>query len=133
MATLRSHSLVTDGNVGFSFKAGRGWLTDRCWKTNLTKSYFGAFFKFISSSTTTDPIKQIISDDKRNILYTRSDSGLLQAFDLGQDGSTFSRFGYLTFEGIVNEVVNISKKTLESNIVRKIVTIAPVVNGKLLF
>jgi nuclear pore complex protein Nup155 len=96
----------------------------------LTRSYLSSFFKFISSSSANDPIKQIESDDQRNIVFTRSESGLLQAFDLGQDGSGFSRFGYLTFEGIVNEVVNISKKTLESNVVKKILTISPVTNGK---
>jgi DNA-directed RNA polymerase subunit F len=37
----------------------------------------------------------------------------------------------MTFEGIVNEVVTLSKKTLESNIVKKILSISPVTTGEL--
>lgn len=53
-------------------------MTDRCWKTNLTRSYLTTIFKFMSSSTTTDPVKQIVSDDSRNLLYTLNQSGCLQ-------------------------------------------------------
>lgn len=53
-------------------------MTDRCWKTNLTRSYLTTIFKFMSSSATTDPVKQIVSDDSRNLLYTLNQSGCLQ-------------------------------------------------------
>jgi len=49
---------------------------------------------------------------------------------MGKDGNGFSRVGCITFDGIINEVVSISKKTLESNIVKKILTISAVNFGE---
>lgn len=54
-----------------------------------------------------------------------------QVFDLGQDGTGFSRVSYLPFDGIVNEIVTISKKTLEGNMVKKILTIVPLTSGEM--
>ncbi len=36
----------------------------------------------------------------------------------------------MTLEGIVNEVIKVSKKTLEPNLVKKVLTISPVKMGK---
>jgi len=53
----------------------------------------------------------------------------LQAFDLGSDGKSFSKIGCLSFEEIISSVVNISKKTLDGTVVKKILTIAAVEFG----
>lgn len=54
---------------------------------------------------------------------------MLQAYDLGADGSNFKCIGSMTLEGIVNEVIKVSKKTLEPNLVKKVLTIAPIKLG----
>ncbi len=54
---------------------------------------------------------------------------IYKVFELGYDGMSFTRTGYMSFEGVVNEVVNLSKKTLESNIVKNILTITAITFG----
>ncbi|CAL8074629.1 unnamed protein product [Orchesella dallaii] len=113
-----------------AYQAGRGWFKDRCWKKDLSSSYFASFFKFISPGAQGDAVIQITSDDERQILYSRSLSGALYAYDLSADGNGFRGIGHMTFEGIVNEVISVSKKTLEPNLVKKVLTISPVKMGE---
>ncbi|ODN01638.1 hypothetical protein Ocin01_05049, partial [Orchesella cincta] len=114
-----------------AYQAGRGWFKDRCWKKDLSSGYFSSFFKFISPGAQGDAVIQIASDDERNILYTRSLSGALYAYDLAADGNGFRGIGHMTFEGIVNEVIAVSKKTLEANLVKKVLAISPVKMGEM--
>ena len=45
------------------------------------------------------------------------------------DGNGFKCIGTISLEGIVNEVIKVSKKTLEPNLVKKILTIHPIKLG----
>jgi len=64
--------------VQFLLQAGRGWISDRVWKTNLTNSYLGTIFKFLVPKGNSDPIVQIVVDNSRRVLFTRTATGALQ-------------------------------------------------------
>jgi len=116
--------------VFFDEQAGRGWLRDRCWKKDLTSSYFASYLSKFFTVSTPSPIMDIVIDNERNILFTLTQVGQIQAFDLGEDGTGFSRLASLSQETIVNSVITTSKRTLEANIVRNILGIAVIEYGK---
>lgn len=56
-----------------------------------------------------DPIVKIEVDNSRNILYTLSEKGCIEVFDLGRDGDGISRVVRLTQGKIVSSAVDIVK------------------------
>jgi nuclear pore complex protein Nup155 len=54
-----------------------------------------------------EPIVQIVIDESRRLLYTRSEEGTLVLFDLGEDGSSVSRVAYMTLQNIADAAHNI--------------------------
>ena len=52
---------------------------------------------FINAALTEeDPLVQIDIDDSRHILYTRSEKGTIQVFDLGSDGQQLTKIAALS-------------------------------------
>lgn len=56
-----------------------------------------------------DPIVKIEVDNSRNILYTLSEKGCIEVFDLGQNGDSLSRVVRLTQGKIVSSATDIVK------------------------
>lgn len=56
-----------------------------------------------------DPIVKIEVDNSRHILYTLSEKGCIEVFDLGVDGEGLSRVMRLTQGKIVSSAVEIVK------------------------
>lgn len=69
------------------------WFGSRCRKVNHSKSIFSYLVPAIVSLpfAEEDPIVQVVVDDSRHVLYTRSERGALQVFDLGPQGDQASR------------------------------------------
>lgn len=69
-----------------SYSAGDGWFGRRCRKLNHSSSALSflvpAFLSYPFFSEE-DPLVQVVVDDSRQVLYTRSERGSLQVFDLG--------------------------------------------------
>ncbi|CAG7786478.1 unnamed protein product [Allacma fusca] len=114
-----------------AYQSERGWISDRCWKTNLTRSIFSSILPKFLTSSNPDSIAQIVADNARKLLFTRSSSGAVVAYDLGHDGQTFRSVGSLSFDTIVSNVMKISRNTLEPNFVRKIISIGVIEYGEL--
>ena len=72
-----------------------------------------------------DPIVQITVDDSRNILYTRSEKGTVQVFDMGPDGDRLDKVVALTCSSLVAEASKLAT-TVEPNNLRPVVHLAPV-------
>lgn len=56
-----------------------------------------------------DPIVKIEVDNSRHILYTLSEKGCIEIFDLGSDGDSLSRVMRLTQGKIVSSALDIVK------------------------
>jgi len=53
--------------------------------------------------TEEDPIVQLEVDDSRHILYSRSEKGTIQVFDLGQNGTQLVKVAAISQQSIVKE------------------------------
>lgn len=54
-------------------------------------------------------ITQISIDNSRNLLYTLSDKGSIELYDMGQDGKSFSRVYKLCQKSLVQQAMNTVK------------------------
>uniref|UniRef100_A0A3B3CZA3 Nuclear pore complex protein Nup155 n=1 Tax=Oryzias melastigma TaxID=30732 RepID=A0A3B3CZA3_ORYME len=93
-----------------AYQAEAGWLSQRCRKINHSKSTLSFLVPSVLqfSFSEDDPIVQIAIDNSRNILFTRSEKGVLQVYDLGADGQGMSRVATMSQGAIVAAAGNIT-------------------------
>ncbi|CAL8321736.1 unnamed protein product [Lota lota] len=108
-----------------AYQAEAGWFSQRCRKINHSKSSLSFLIPSVLqfSFSEDDPILQIAVDNSRNILYTRSEKGMLQVYDLGANGQGMSRVAYMCQNTIVNAAGNIAK-TIDRSVFKPIVQIS---------
>uniref|UniRef100_A0A8C5LJD4 Nuclear pore complex protein Nup155 n=2 Tax=Leptobrachium leishanense TaxID=445787 RepID=A0A8C5LJD4_9ANUR len=108
-----------------AYQAEAGWFSQRCRKINHSKSTLSFLVPSILqfSFSEDDALVQIAVDDSRNILYTRSEKGALQVYDLGNDGQGMSRVASVSQNSIVSAAGNIAR-TIDRSVFRSIVQIA---------
>uniref|UniRef100_A0A8C1ZSS5 Nuclear pore complex protein Nup155 n=1 Tax=Cyprinus carpio TaxID=7962 RepID=A0A8C1ZSS5_CYPCA len=129
---------ITSTDVGRIFMAGKdgclyeiayqaeaGWFSQRCRKINHSKSSLSFLIPSLLqfSFSEDDPVVQIAVDNSRNILYTRSEKGVLQVYDLGADGQGMSRVAAMSQSSIVSAAGNIAR-TIDRSVFKPIVQIA---------
>uniref|UniRef100_A0A672MKD2 Nuclear pore complex protein Nup155-like n=1 Tax=Sinocyclocheilus grahami TaxID=75366 RepID=A0A672MKD2_SINGR len=129
---------ITSTDVGRVFMAGKdgclyeiayqaeaGWFSQRCRKINHSKSSLSFLIPSLLqfSFSEDDPVVQIAVDNSRNILYTRSEKGVLQVYDLGADGQGMSRVAAMSQSSIVSAAGNIAR-TIDRSVFKPIVQIA---------
>ena len=88
-----------DGSLyEFGYKAEDGWFSKKATKINHSTSTLSFLVPgFINAALTEeDPLVQIDIDDSRHILYTRSEKGTIQVFDLGSDGQQLTKIAALS-------------------------------------
>ncbi|XP_022254882.1 nuclear pore complex protein Nup155-like, partial [Limulus polyphemus] len=99
------------------YQAEDGWFRRKCKKVNHSSSSLSflvpSFLNFAFSEE--DPIVQIEIDNSRHVLYTRSDRGTIQVFDLGADGKQMTKVIAVSQNSIVQQAVNIAKTIDRSN------------------
>ncbi|KAM9329214.1 nuclear pore complex protein Nup155 [Gastrophryne carolinensis] len=107
------------------YQAEAGWFSPRCRKINHSKSTLSFLVPTVLQFTFSedDPIVQIAVDNSRNILYTCSEKGVLQVYDLGHDGNAMSRVASLSQNAIVSAAGNIAR-TIDRSVFKPIVQIA---------
>ncbi|CAF99212.1 unnamed protein product, partial [Tetraodon nigroviridis] len=108
-----------------AYQAEAGWLSQRCRKINHSKSSLSFLIPSVLqfSFSEDDPIVQIAIDNTRNTLFTRSEKGVLQVYDLGADGQGMSRVATMTQNSIVAAAGNIAR-TIDRSVFRPIVHIS---------
>ncbi|KAM8961578.1 nuclear pore complex protein Nup155 [Pelodytes ibericus] len=108
-----------------AYQAEAGWFSQRCRKINHSKSTLSFLVPSLLQFTFSedDPIVQIAIDNTRDILYTRSEKGVLQVYDLGPDGHGMSRVTCLSQSSIVSAAGNIAR-TIDRSVFKPIVHIA---------
>ncbi|XP_011603164.2 nuclear pore complex protein Nup155 isoform X1 [Takifugu rubripes] len=108
-----------------AYQAEAGWLSQRCRKINHSKSSLSFLIPSVLqfSFSEDDPVVQIAIDNTRNTLFTRSEKGVLQVYDLGADGQGMSRVATMAQNSIVAAAGNIAR-TIDRSVFRPIVHIA---------
>ncbi|KAG1694110.1 Nuclear pore complex protein Nup155 [Nymphon striatum] len=109
------------------YQAEDGWFSRRCRKVNHSSSSLSFLIPgFLSNAfSENDAITQIILDKSRNILYTRSEKGSIQVYDLEEDGKGMKKVAAISQHNIVQSAVYISRTIDRSNF-HPIVHISPV-------
>ncbi|XP_063620313.1 nuclear pore complex protein Nup154 [Cydia splendana] len=110
-----------------TYQAQLGWFGKHCQKINHSTSALSFLMpSFLNSALyDEDPIVKIEVDNSRNILYTLSEKGCIEMFDLGQKGDSLSRVVRLTQGRIVSSAVDIVK-TLEPTNFKPVIAISAV-------
>ncbi len=62
-----------------------------------------------------DSLEQLVVDDSRNVLYSRSEKGVVQVFDLGVDGCGLGRVAAITQANIVQDALRVASNIDKSN------------------
>ncbi|XP_030048906.1 nuclear pore complex protein Nup155 [Microcaecilia unicolor] len=108
-----------------AYQAEAGWFSQRCRKINHSKSALSFLIPSVLQFTFSedDPIVQIAVDNSWNILYTRSEKGVIQVFDLGQDGHGMCRIASVSQNLIVSAAGNIAR-TIDRSVFKPIVQIS---------
>ncbi|XP_029434414.1 nuclear pore complex protein Nup155 isoform X2 [Rhinatrema bivittatum] len=108
-----------------AYQAEAGWFSQRCRKINHSKSALSFLIPSVLQFTFSedDPIVQIAIDNSWNILYTRSEKGVIQVYDLGQDGQGMSRIASVSQNLIVSAASNIAR-TIDRSVFKPIVQIS---------
>uniref|UniRef100_A0AAQ5YIN2 Nuclear pore complex protein Nup155 n=1 Tax=Amphiprion ocellaris TaxID=80972 RepID=A0AAQ5YIN2_AMPOC len=108
-----------------AYQAEAGWLSQRCRKINHSKSSLSFLIPSVLqfSFSEDDPIVQIAIDNSRNTLFTRSEKGVLQVYDLGADGQAMSRVATMSQSSIVAAAGNIAR-TIDRSVFKPIVQIS---------
>lgn len=81
-----------DGHIyELLYSSGMGWKS-RCWKVCHTGSFGSLISRWVLPNSftfgTVDPVVEIVIDNERNILYTRTHESKIQVFDLGRNGES---------------------------------------------
>ncbi|XP_075900928.1 nuclear pore complex protein Nup155 [Nelusetta ayraudi] len=108
-----------------AYQAEAGWLSQRCRKINHSKSSLSFLIPSVLqfSFSEDDPVVQIAVDNSRNTLFTRSEKGVLQVYDLGADGWGMSRVATMSQSSIVSAAGHIAR-TFDCSVFIPIVHIA---------
>ncbi|XP_006889597.1 PREDICTED: nuclear pore complex protein Nup155-like isoform X2 [Elephantulus edwardii] len=114
-----------------AYQAEAGWFSQRCRKINHSKSALSFLVPSVLQFTFSedDPIVQIAIDNSRNILYTRSEKGVIQVYDLGHDGQGMSRVASVSQNSIVSAAGNIAR-TIDRSVFKPVVQIAVIENSE---
>ncbi|KAB1281214.1 Nuclear pore complex protein Nup155 [Camelus dromedarius] len=114
-----------------AYQAEAGWFSQRCRKINHSKSSLSFLVPSLLQFTFSedDPIVQIAIDNSRNILYTRSEKGVIQVYDLGHDGQGMNRVASVSQNSIVSAAGNIAR-TIDRSVFKPIVQIAVIENSE---
>ena len=114
-----------------NFQAEDGWFSKKATKINHSTSTFSFLVPgFINAALSEeDPLVQLEVDDSRNVLYTRSDKGTIQVFDLGSDGEQLSRIVSLNQQTIVQYASKVALNVDKNNFF-PIIGINPITSGE---
>ena len=95
----------------FVKRADDGWFGKKAMKVNHSTSSFSFLVPaFINAALSEeDPIVQLEVDDTKNSLYTRSEKGAIQVFDLGTDGQGLTKVAAANHQSITKEATRIAQ------------------------
>ncbi|XP_069365133.1 nuclear pore complex protein Nup154 [Maniola hyperantus] len=110
-----------------TYQAQLGWFGKHCKKINHSTSALSFLVpSFLNAALyDEDSIVKIEVDNTRHILYTLSEKGCIEVFDLGSDGESLTKVVRLSQGKIVSSAVDIVK-TLEASNFKPVIAISAV-------
>lgn len=117
-----------DGNLyEIVYQGTPSWFGKRCKKINHSSGTLSFFVpSFINAALTEeDAIAQIEVDNTSHVLYVLTEKGSIEVYDMGAQGTSLSRVARMTVGAISQRAMAIVK-TLDSQIFKPIVSIAPI-------
>ncbi|XP_055543878.1 nuclear pore complex protein Nup154 [Wyeomyia smithii] len=103
-----------------SYQAESNWFGKRCKKVNHSQGLMShlvpGIFKVFSE---TDSISKITVDNNRRLLYTLTEKGAIEAWDIGVDTNTVRRIARISQSDIASAAANILR-TIESSIFKPV-------------
>lgn len=109
------------------YQATETWYSKKCKKINHSRSTFSFLLPSMFNFSTIDPIVQIEIDNSRNILFTRTENGTIDVYDLGANGDQTYRTSSKSLSSISYAASQIVK-TIDLKNFKPIVHIQPVEN-----
>ncbi|XP_067621641.1 nuclear pore complex protein Nup154 [Eurosta solidaginis] len=107
------------------YHADSSWFGKRCKKVNHSQSIVSAMVpSFLKLFSDNDPIVSIVIDDNRQLLYTLTEKGAVEAWNIGTDCSSTRRFARVSQAEIVQRASGILK-TVDNTVFSKITSICP--------
>uniref|UniRef100_A0A914UNX2 Nucleoporin Nup133/Nup155-like N-terminal domain-containing protein n=1 Tax=Plectus sambesii TaxID=2011161 RepID=A0A914UNX2_9BILA len=105
----------------------KGWFRRHCKKINHSKGIISYLVPSLVTSTfgKDHPLVQMAIDETRHVLYTRTESGSIQVFNMGGDGRQMSKVSSMSAEAVQHYASSICQ-TMEPSNFRPIVHISPV-------
>jgi len=100
------------------YQAEDGWFSRKCRKIDLSASKLSYILPSMLNFTLaddSDPMVQLAMDDSRHILYTRSEKGTMQVWDLGEDGKSVCRVATVSQHTTLQNAANIARTIDRSN------------------
>lgn len=90
-----------------TYQAESSWFGKRCKKVNHSTSTLSFLVpSFLNALSDEDGLVQISVDDSRNILYTLSEKGCIEVYNLGEKGTSLCRVTKVTQNCLVQQAVN---------------------------
>ncbi|VDM14211.1 unnamed protein product [Wuchereria bancrofti] len=104
----------------------KGWFSRRCRKINHSKSFISYFLPSVSLITGKEErLVRLCLDDARHILYSLSENGSIQVYDLHADGTSVVKVASLSY-GQIQELAAAECRSVDASFFNDIVGINPV-------
>uniref|UniRef100_A0A0R3S103 Nucleoporin_N domain-containing protein n=1 Tax=Elaeophora elaphi TaxID=1147741 RepID=A0A0R3S103_9BILA len=104
----------------------KGWFSRRCRKINHSKSFISYFLPSVSLITGKEErLVRLCLDDTRHILYSLSENGSIQVYDLRADGNSIVKVASLS-HGQIQELAAAECRSVDASFFADIVGISPV-------
>ncbi|KAK6111249.1 Nuceloporin family protein [Brugia pahangi] len=104
----------------------KGWFSRRCRKINHSKSFISYFLPSVSLITGKEErLVRLCLDDARHILYSLSENGSIQVYDLHADGNSVVKVASLSY-GQIQELAAAECRSVDASFFNDIVGINPI-------
>ncbi|XP_015777308.1 PREDICTED: nuclear pore complex protein Nup155-like [Acropora digitifera] len=93
------------------YQAADSWFQRKCRKVNHSSGALSFLVPSFLNATFSgeDPIAQLAVDNTRNILFSRSERGTIQVFDLGFDGNGMKYVASLSQDNITHKAASATR------------------------
>lgn len=112
-----------------AYRAEEGWFSRKCRKINHSTSSLSFLVPSFFSMSDDDSIIQIEVDNSRKILYTRSEKGTIDVYDLGENGDEMYKVASKTLSSITQQA-NCIARTVDSSNFKPIIGISAIAESE---
>lgn len=99
------------------YQAESNWFGSRCKKINHSQGLMSYMVPgFLKVFSDIDSISKIVVDNSRRLLYTLTEKGSIEAWQLGTDSSSTKRIARISQNDIVQHASNVLKYVLDLNV-----------------